>query len=70
MCLFACCVQVLEALGYKVVVVPHPEWVKLGSSKDKCNYLLKAVAAVAPAMAGRVAQLQKKLDEPFDPYAE
>lgn len=62
--------KLLEAAGYKVVVVPQPVWAGLASGKDKCQWLLDAVKAAAPAMAGRVAALQKKLDEPFNPYAE
>lgn len=62
--------RLLEGAGYKVLPVPHAEWAALPGSKEKCAWLLNAVKAAVPAMASRVATLQKKLEEPFDPYAE
>lgn len=62
--------KLIESQGYKVVLVPFNEWAALQTPADKAKALLTKVKASVPAAAGKVDALQKKLAEPFDPYAQ
>lgn len=62
--------KVLEAAGYKLVAVPHPEWAGLKDTKAKAQYILSAIRAAVPSASSKVNALAKKLEEPFDPYSE
>lgn len=63
--------RLLESRGLKVVNVPISEWAALGGdAKAKAAYLLKAVKAQVPGAASKVDALQRKLEEPFDAFAE
>jgi len=58
----------LGAAGYKVVQVPFFEFASLSDTKAKAAHILSTIKSSVPAV--KVDALQKKLSEPFDPYAE
>lgn len=61
--------KVREAQGYKVAFVPVSEWQTLEDAKAKATFVLSAVKKAVPGLSSRVDSLQKKLEEPFNPYA-
>lgn len=62
--------KLLESQGYKAVLVPFNEWAALKTPQEKAKLVLAKTRAAVPAIASKVDALQRKLDEPFDPYAQ
>mmetsp|Transcript_36959 Transcript_36959/g.82171 ORF Transcript_36959/g.82171 Transcript_36959/m.82171 type:complete len:560 (+) Transcript_36959:61-1740(+) len=62
--------KLLEAAGYKVVDISVVDWSAAQDAKAKAATVLKAIKTAAPSTASKVDALQKKLDEPFDAFAE
>lgn len=62
--------RVLETQGFKPVVIPSTEFAGLKDDKAKAAFVLSALKSAVPSAASKVATLSKKLDEPFDAYAE
>lgn len=58
----------LESAGFKVVSVPHGDWLALKDDASKASYVLNAVKTAVPG--AKVDALLKKLSTPFNPYAE
>lgn len=62
--------ELLRAAGYAPAVVPAPEFNALPDATAQAKFVLSAIKAAAPGASSQLNALQKKLDAPFDPYAD
>mmetsp|Transcript_7149 Transcript_7149/g.12323 ORF Transcript_7149/g.12323 Transcript_7149/m.12323 type:complete len:533 (+) Transcript_7149:71-1669(+) len=62
--------KLLEARGYKVVLVSQVEWAALDTPQAKAKAVLAKVRAAVPSASSKLSDLQKQLDAPFDPYTQ
>ncbi|MEW5305798.1 MAG: hypothetical protein WDW36_008316 [Sanguina aurantia] len=62
--------RVLDGQGYHSVIVSSEDWALLKTPKAKAAYILTSVKSGVPSASAKVAALSKKLEEPFDAFAE
>lgn len=62
--------RILDSRGFKVAAVDRAVFEAQPDDKAKAKYILSALKAAAPGAASKLNALEKKLDTPFDPYAE
>jgi hypothetical protein len=61
--------QLLKARGYTPVVVPAAEFNAITDKAAQAKYVLSAIKS-ATGGSSQLSALEKKLSEPFDPYAD
>lgn len=61
--------QVLAAKGYAPAYVTAHEFMAQPDDTARAKYVLSAIKAAAPGASRDISALEKKLNEPFDPYA-
>lgn len=62
--------RVLDSQGYSSVIISAEDWALLKTPKAKAAYILSSVKAGVPSASSKVSALSKKLEEPFDAFAE